>query len=232
MKRLREGGFTLIEIAIAVVVIGLLLGSLLGPLSVRIEQADRQETQALLDEIREALYGFVSVNGRLPCPDIGTDGVEDLTGLPPRTCSSDFGNLPSANLGVARMDAWGRPFAYRVTGFFADENTATVGPPPCTPTSSVTSIALCSDGDITVKDGAGGNNVATNIPALVVSYGANGGLTPTSADETENRPTGPNPTIFVSKGYSQNPGTEFDDLVAWISPHILMNRMIVAGRLP
>ena len=230
MKRLREGGFTLIEIAIAVVVIGLLLGSLLGPLSVRIEQADRQGTQALLDEIKEALYGFAVTHGRLPCPDTDGDGDEDLSLS--LECVDNAGELPSVNLGVARMDAWGRPFAYHVTDFFADEDPASVGPGGCVQTSATTSIALCSEGNITVLDGAGGSNVATSLPALIVSYGANGGLTPTSADETENRPAGPNPTIFMSKGYSQNPGTEFDDLVAWISPHILMNRMIAAGRLP
>ena len=76
---IKQGGFTLIEVAIAVVVIALLLGSILGPLSIRIEQADRQETQALLDEIKEALYGFSVTNGRLPCPDTDSDGSENRT---------------------------------------------------------------------------------------------------------------------------------------------------------
>ncbi|MGH8509743.1 MAG: type II secretion system protein, partial [Gammaproteobacteria bacterium] len=223
--------FTLIEVAIAIVVIALLLGSLLGPLSVRIEQADRQKTQELLDEIKEALYGFAAVNGRLPCPDSdGNDGREDRT----TACTVVVGNLPWADLAVPELDAWGRRFFYRVTPSFGDDvtqNTVAL-PASCITLPAQASFALCSDGDIDILDGAGGNNVATDIPAVIVSYGANGGLTPTSADERENWPTGPNPTIFVSKGYSQNPASEFDDLVAWISPHILKNRMIAAGRLP
>lgn len=222
---LKEGGFTLIEVAIAVVVIALLLGSALGPLSVTIEQANRQETQALLDEINEALYGFAATNGRLPCPDTDDDGNENQDGL---TCSSVFGNLPSVNLGVARTDAWGRLFAYRVTDFFADNDPTTVGGGGCAQTSVTTSIALCSVGNIVVKDGANGNNVAIEIPALVVSYGANG--TPISLDELENSP--PSNVNFVSTGYRQDPVNQFDDLVEWISPHILKNRMIMAGKLP
>ena len=226
---IKQRGFTLIEIAIAVVVIGLLLSSLLGPLSVRIEQADRQETQALLDEIKEALYGFAVTNGRLPCPDTDTpgDGGEDLAGPPPQQCSSPSGTLPSANLGVARMDAWGRPFAYRVTAFFADEDPTSVGGGGCVQTSATTSIALCSVADIFVKDGAAGSNVAANVLAVIVSYGANRGVTPISPDEGENSP--PSDVNFVSTGYRQDPA---NDLVAWISPHILKNRMIAAGRLP
>ena len=244
MKRLRVDGFTLIEIAIALVVIALLLGSLLGPLSVRIEQVDRQETQVLLDEIKEALYGFAVTNGRLPCPD--TDDPADGRGNPQNPgpgvgCDVVGGNLastgprshlPSADLGVAGTDAWGRLFAYAVTDYFADNDPTTVGPGGCVATSTTTTIALCSVGNICVKDSAsaGTCNVGTNIPAVVVSYGANGGVTPISPGEIENGP--PSNVNFVSTGYRQNPEDPFDDLVTWISPHILMNRMIAAGRLP
>ncbi|MDQ3564290.1 MAG: type II secretion system GspH family protein [Pseudomonadota bacterium] len=229
---LKQGGFTLIEIAIAVVVIALLLGSLLGPLSVRIEQADRQETQALLDEIKEALYGFAVTHGRLPCPDTDGDGHEDRGGSPNYSCSTPFDFLPSADLGVARTDAWGRRFQYGVTPDFADEDPETVGPGGCVATSTTTTIALCSVGIGCIKDSAAAVecNVGNGIPAVVISYGANGGLAPTSADEIENQP--PSDVNFVSTGYRQNPENQFDDLVAWISPHILKNRLVAAGRLP
>ncbi|MGI0014617.1 MAG: type II secretion system protein [Nitrososphaera sp.] len=230
---LKEAGFTLIEVAIVVVVTALLLGSLLGPLSVRIEQADRQETQALLDEIKEALYGFAVTNGRLPCPDTDGDGHEDRGGSPNYPCSApSFFYLPSGDLGVARSDAWGRAFWYGVTSDFADEDPATVGPGGCVATSATTTIALCSVGNICVKDsaGAGTCNVGRGIPAVIISYGANGGEPPTPPDETENRP--PSDVNFVSTGYRQDPVNQFDDLVVWISPHILKNPMVAAGRLP
>ena len=40
-------------------------------------------------------------------------------------------------------------------------------------------------------------------------------------------------TVFFARDPSTVPtGGEFDDLVTWISPNILYNRMISAGRLP
>ena len=64
-----ERGFTLVEIAIVVLVLGLLLASLLGPLSVRIEQQEIRKTSDRMEEIKEALYGYAMANSVLPCPD-------------------------------------------------------------------------------------------------------------------------------------------------------------------
>jgi hypothetical protein len=81
----------------------------------------------------------------------------------------------------------------------------------------------------------GGTNVATSIPAIFVSHGSNGSgaytsagiqLTPSVApDEAGNSDTD---TIFVSHDFTPT----FDDLVMWISPNILFNRMVMAGKLP
>ncbi|MFH0344386.1 MAG: type II secretion system protein [Chromatiales bacterium] len=249
MKRLRVDGFTLIEIAIAVVVIALLLGSLLGPLSVRIEQADRQKTQAMLDETKEALYGFALANGRLPCPDTDGDGSENRTG---GVCTGGVvvGNLPWVDLAVPELDAWGRRFRYRVTPSYADaisQNTVAPPPPPglptppCTTTPAQASFALCSDGDITIRDGdatiLGTTEITTEVAAVVISHGKHRFLpADASPHEDENFDdssiAGDTLRTFVSRDYTGGTGEEFDDLVVWISPLILKNRMIMAGKLP
>ncbi|MGH8470273.1 MAG: prepilin-type N-terminal cleavage/methylation domain-containing protein [Gammaproteobacteria bacterium] len=256
MKRLKEGGFTLIEIAIAIVVIALLLGSLLGPLSVRIEQADRKKTQELLDEIKEALYGYAATTSTLPCPDTDGDGAPN--GAPPTTpCTDIEGRLPWQTLGVERADAWGYHFRYRVTPEFTAPNIATcddnaVG----TPTDWDGNFDLCDVGDITVS--TRDNNKAlvplvTNAPAVILSHGKNGlgatridggAMPPTAGGTDEDVNADPTETNFMTRTYSF-PSTncdddtdpalaycEFDDLVAWLSPNILKNRMIAAGRLP
>lgn len=226
-------GFTLIELAIAILIISLLLIGLLGPLSNRIEQKDRQATQAQLSEIKEALLGFAIASGRLPCPDTDAppDGIENPVGGG-ANCTNVSGTLPFTTLGVIATDSWNNGFTYRVTGAFADSPAVPGGgcpapPPPIPPATAGESIQLCSQGDIRVDDEAG-NVVVNFIPALVFS-GAQNNFTATSPHETENTN---GDAIFVFTDYRAQANQEYDDLMIWISPNILKTRMVQAGRLP
>ena len=51
-------GFTLIEIAVVLIIIGFLIGSLLVPTSVQMIQQKIQVTQQRLEEIKETLIGY------------------------------------------------------------------------------------------------------------------------------------------------------------------------------
>lgn len=115
-------GFSLIEMAIGLVIIGLLIGSLLVP---GVEQSTQQRiklTQQTLEEIKAALLGFAEVNNRLPCPAVDLKGKEagfiDTAGQQCDTFDDADGYLPWSVLGVGRYDPWGRPFRYRVDGWF------------------------------------------------------------------------------------------------------------------
>jgi prepilin-type N-terminal cleavage/methylation domain-containing protein len=103
-------GFSLIEMAIVFAIIGLLMGGLLLPLSVQIDQQKFQTTKQELANIKESLIGFAIINDHFPCPDINDDGIED-------TADCDIeGNLPWASLALdfARHDVWGNPYRYQV----------------------------------------------------------------------------------------------------------------------
>ncbi len=227
-----QRGFSLLEMAVVMVVLGLILGGMLLPLSTQLEKQDRDETQLILEDIHEALVGFAMANGRLPCPDITLppDGIADLAA----TCAGSGGSLPWVDLGVGQFNAWGQPFTYRVTVSFAD-NTDGTG---CgVPTPGV-SFELCSSGDINVLNAAPppGAAIASLVPAIVISHGKNWAsmtsLAAAGADEWENRP---NDTNFVDTTYSKTSGggnPTFDDQVIWISPNILKARMVAAGQLP
>ncbi len=241
----RASGFTLLELAVVMFILALLLSSLLVPLGTQVDQSNISATQKSLDDVEEALIGFALANGRLPCPADPTIA----TGLPnagveTTTCTGGAVNgvLPWATLGVNETDAWGRRYTYRVTAIFADAISTTFGAScPAGTTATQSSFALCSQGDITITDGS--SNIATNIPAVVVSHGKDGygayttlgTQLPTTAagpDELEN--TNANAT-FVSRTYTDNPaatGGAFDDIVVWITPNILLNRMVAAGKLP
>ena len=235
-------GFTLIELAMVLLILGLLMSSFLAPLAARVEQQERNNTQIQLDEIEEILYGHVLQNAYLPCPDCtstaggcaaatANDGVEDTVvaggGL---TCATEVGNLPWVTLGVKSTDEWNNIFTYRVDDTFADRNNATTDGTGCAASATLNvSFSLCSDGEIIVLNSAGGTNLATNIPAIVVSHGKNFSLGAPTANETENLNSD---TTFVDTNFSNNAITGFDDMVIWISPYVLRTMSVKAGILP
>ena len=237
LKVARSKGFTLIELAVALVVVALLLGSILVPLTTQVQQRKISDTQKALDEIKEALIGFAMTNGRLPCPaQSATNGLEKAA----CTLAVDrAGFIPWATLGVSKLDAWGHIFRYSVTPAYA---------------SSLVPFTLITAKDITIqtRDGTGTIISLTNansIPAVVLSHGRNAygsvddqgvvqslpsGWPANNTDENTNA-TGVG-TTFVSRvpqdESATGTGGEFDDIVAWLSPNILFNRMVAAGKLP
>lgn len=251
-RNLKSYGFTLIELAVVLFILGLLLSSFLTPLATSLEQRDREATSLMLEKISESLIGYALVHGHLPCPDCSAaggncaggatvnDGIEDGAnggaGVSPRvggnftSCAVVTGNLPWVTLDIAENDAWGNRFIYRVTDDYADDVDGTTD---CTNPAAGLSFCLDSaldDGDIDIDDTAAAV-VAENVPAIVVSVGNNStvAFADLSANEQENQD---GDTDFVSGDYQQTAGSEFDDLVIWISPAKLIYEMVRAERLP
>ncbi len=140
----RAAGFTLVELAVVLAIVGLLLGSLMYTLSGQTDQRNFQDTRRTLDQARDMLLAFVVANGRLPCParsnSAGAEvrisdtdptvsnrgkcrnaaGVEDYYG---GTLSDGTtgGYFPAATVGFLRVDdqgfaidAWGNRLRYAV----------------------------------------------------------------------------------------------------------------------
>jgi prepilin-type N-terminal cleavage/methylation domain-containing protein len=233
VKRKSICGFTLVEMAVVLVIVALLLAAALGPLATRIEAGERQDAQDELADIKEAIYGFAVTSGRLPCPDTDNDGVENVAA---GACVAENGSLPWQTLGSPQQDPGGSAYVYRVTATFADNPPSGTSAPLCPTAAAQAAFNLCDVGNVTVDDETpGGTVLAQNVPAVILSSGANhndpnfalGGTL--SAFETENSD---GDAVFVSKTFSRDDTEEFDDLVVWISPNVLKNRMVVAGRLP
>lgn len=229
-------GFTLVELAMVLMIVGLLLGGLIVPLSAQMEQRRAAETQRTLEEIKEALTGYAVINGQLPCPaDPAIPTGSANAGI--ANCAFTSGVVPWATLGTSETDGWGNRFTYRADTNYTDAVGTTFNcTPPVTPSQS--SFALCTTGSFTVLSAAaGGTNVAIQVPAIVLSHGKNsagaytqsGSQIPASgnADEAENS-DGDADNNYVS--HTATPA--FDDLVVWISNSILLNRMVTAGKLP
>lgn len=207
-----QSGFSLVEIAIVLLVLGLLAGSVMIPLTAQMERRYYQETTRTLNDVRDALLGFAVVNRRVPCPDTDGDGAENVSA---GTCTNAQGNLPWGTLGIGAEDAWGQPFLYRVTPAFAN------------PTAI---ISLTSAPDIRICQSAGCTTIQ-NVVAVVVSGGKNqGNCSGLCPDDLENRD---NDVTFVSRIPSEpGGGNEFDDVLVWVTSANLFSRMIAAHLLP
>lgn len=211
IARRESSGFSLVEMAIVLVIVGVLLGGLLPTISSQMEQQRRKETLKYMDEVRDALLGYAVVTSRLPCPATDDNGTAAVTCT---TTASQIGKLPYKDLGVVDKDAFGSVLVYAVTKEFA----SSAAPFTLSTVGAENTMRVCTAAACTA-------NLTNNAVAVIISRGANWAGTP-STDETEN--TDPD-TDFVSHDFTQG---GFDDLVIWLSPNILFNRMVVAGKLP
>lgn len=235
----RHRGFTLVEMAVVLLILTLLAGGLTVGLSSHLARRAEAATDDALGEARDALLGFVVRKGYLPCPaKSATDGAEDRLG--PTACRTQSGLLPWATLGIAGLDGWSRRLRYAVSSNYVK------------PIRNVVSAerANLPDGDIDIKtrnlDGTELLLTTTDgrTPAVILSHGANGlgaidqqgsrlAAPPDGSDEARN--AGGDGRLFYSRSASDNPaapGGRFDDRVTWLSPNLLAHRLIAAGVLP
>jgi len=62
-------GFTLVEIAVVLVILAVIMSALFFPLTMRVDHKRMKVTQERLEEIKEALLGFAILNNRFyPVP--------------------------------------------------------------------------------------------------------------------------------------------------------------------
>lgn len=125
-------GFTLVELAIVMVIVGLLLGlgaGMVGPLTKRVKL---NESREIVSAAVDSVMGYASINNRVP----------DLSASPSPT--SFWTNVRTQN------DTWGRPLVY-----VFDNNLATS---ICNQTSTNITARICNDAACTTFSTI--NNVA------------------------------------------------------------------------
>lgn len=218
----KQQGFNLIELAIVTVIIGLLIGGLVTPLSTQQENAKRSSTDAQLQEIHNALLGFAARTGRLPCPATTTSAGLAAPNSATTACTSYTGFVPARTLDLngavngnsLLVDEWLNPIRYTLTagsgGAFSN------------------AIALTSTADLQVcADSACANELAGSAVAVVFSTGEDGATT-TSTDQLENTDAD---SRFVTRTISAASGSEFDDQMTWVSPNTLAYQLVRAGRV-
>lgn len=240
-----SAGFTLVEMAVVVTLIGILMALGLATATSVMESSQRATTKDRQDYVRDAFLAYFTVNHRFPCPDNGSnvgntgrDGVEDRTagGATPTVtaaCTTALGTVPYLTLGIARekaLDAYGNFITYRLDTTRNWHLTATFQSPPGTPRSP------CSPAGIIAPPVLGLSVFSTpaivqtaNAAVVLVSHGSNGrgawnqgannasrNALPVTTEEQGNTVAAPAaPAGYRSYVYSDAAAAPFDDVVQY-----------------
>lgn len=108
-------GFSLIEIALALLLVGIFFASMFASTSALTLVEKQQKQENAMSDIHQAMLTYLKVNHHLPCPDTDDDGKENrkiTSGV--AVCKSRSGTLPYLDLSVGGKDIWGNAYYYQV----------------------------------------------------------------------------------------------------------------------
>ena len=131
--RYSERGFTLIEMAVFLVIAGVMLAGAIQMIAPYAEQARLKATKANMERVIDVLAGYAHRNNRLPCPGEPDQGVSSqpfgaerdsgANGDQMGSCSTGAaeGIVPFLTLGLTEAevrDGWGNFLTYRISPVF------------------------------------------------------------------------------------------------------------------
>jgi len=182
------------------------------------------------------------------------DGLEDRD-TASGACASSEGNIPWATLGIAAIDSWGHRIRYRVSPGYAnsvypialdEDGNIQI----CAATSAP--LNVCDANQAITETSMAAEQLRNKPAAVLVSHGPNGwgSINPTTnaqllppgcgspvgcADMGINEQANADGTeLFVTRppNSSASGALQFDDIVIWLSPHVLKQRLVAGGKLP
>lgn len=236
MTRKHQTGFTLVEIAIVLAILGIVLGGLFAGTSALRETAKFKEDQQKLQDIKAALLSYVAVNHYLPCPTNTIDGNTGLQSPPENRATTDgscdvtYGYLPYADLGTHAVNAYGLPFSYVVNqqanlttntsneahsaSYFGAANcNINAGSPPCFYKDTPPTAADTGSGNFRITNGTS-QVLADNVPLLVISHGQNNC---TNVNGFEQQNCSDSATTYFQAPQNREGTNAFDDVLIWLS---------------
>ena len=120
----KHSGFTLIEIMVVVVIIGL-LSALVGPRLIgQSEDAKKKTTAAQISQLEQVLGLYHLDNGFYPTTNQGLEALVKEPTMPPEPLNYKKGGY----MKKVPKDAWGREFIYVCPGEHSDFDISSYGP--------------------------------------------------------------------------------------------------------
>jgi len=236
-----DRGFTLVELSIVVVLMGMMLTLGMAAINAQRAQMAISATQKKQEIIREALVAYLRQNRRLPCPDLtvppnGTGDDDRATpGNVATSCTGDTGVLPYGELGLGRdiaLDGWEDYQTYKVSN-------------PLWTVS--TSFSQGNPGGFTISDRntAGTASVTVNGAVVaLISHGINGlgamtvkgtaKVFPEAGTDEAINATWAGVTNVFKREYSEvaiGASGAFDDIVSFLTVNDLISPLLRDGSL-
>jgi type II secretory pathway pseudopilin PulG len=190
MQKKQKTAFSLIELSVIILIIGIIIGSSVGISKTAINSSETKITKDRMDTIYKALSNFVATNRRLPCPSVltlakGTAGY-GAEAATPGTCTgisangnTIYGMIPITALGLdpdMGEDGFGTKFSYVADKRFTKQSLNDLS----SDGFEITKAVVAEDGvaispTLIKVQGPAGTDVLPDFNALfvLISHGAN-----------------------------------------------------------
>ncbi len=187
INKTKEHGFTLVEIALVLVIAGVVLATLSSVLLIYIKNTNIKTTEQRLEQIQDSMQLFVEFNGRLPCPapltlapddtDFGREvSTNDCNGgafagtFTTGTDGVRIGAVPTRALNLPddfTLDGWNNRFTYAVTQVMAEAGTYEID-------AGIIDIQDSGGNSVTVPDASAHYVIVSHGPDGAGAYSASG----------------------------------------------------------
>ncbi len=246
----RMRGVTLVEMAIVLLILGVLTRAAITPLTASQKHRNYRRAEVSLQSIRDRLWAHVVATGALPCP-VALDqeriaavmpapGSQSLEQRIPRICETAHGGVPARELGLAGatgingalLDPWNRPYRLAISLTSHAERGSPQLPDWTTPGEAssvgiaelVADLVLCNKA---VQVRCPSSDTRANQLAFVVA--STGEDNTTRGEQSENQDAD---TVFVLQEPSIRADHPFDDQLVWGTAAETLYWMLRAGWLP
>jgi len=237
-----QQGFTLTEIAMVLVIVGLTLAVGVNSFNDFRRNAALTSTDLYLESARTALLDYLARNGHLPCPDTDDDGQENaVDAVTGGTCAASTGTLPWSDLGLLDdMGGSGETPFYSVNMDVVADTCLSGDNEPCyfenesAPLVHLRTLPVAGDagsGNLRIQNHAG-EDVADGLLAVLGSRGANFQAVNCNALEASEVENCDNDELYIMDVMQTRDGAvQFDDRLVWIDAQAAKGQMQRAGML-
>lgn len=246
-RAMHHRGFSLVEMAIVLLIVGLMSGAVIEPLMSVRARALHKAAIDQLDTIKSSLIAQAVASGALPCPQAlhrAGHSLPTITApvVPPdsKPCRQARGGIPAGVLGLAGavnehgllLDPWGRPYRYALSLHSHDSKGRPEWPDWSTPGEATrvglgdlaADLLLCGTA---VRSACPRRQVrASGVVFVVLSLGEDDSL---SGLQYENQD---DDQYFLMAESSVEPENRYDDYLVWATAPDVAYWLLRAGWLP